>query len=58
MYFAMGVVYMAWGFWGQLMDACPDPSIHDRFEAAMFWGALSLWLYSLDRPKKKPKPTP
>lgn len=53
MYFAMGVVYMAWGFWGQFADTSPDPSLHARFQAAMLWGGFSLWLYCLQRPKRK-----
>jgi hypothetical protein len=53
MYFAMGVVYVSWGFWGQLAEASPDPSAYGRFKWAMFWGALSLCIYCLQRPKKE-----
>jgi hypothetical protein len=52
--FLTGIGIIIWGFWGDFVDKSPHPSptIASRFEAGMFWLAVSFVSYLISKRKQ------
>jgi hypothetical protein len=51
-FFVIGLGEIVWGFWGDIADKNPSPSIASRFESGIFFLILSFATYLIARKRR------